>query len=46
MIQIKMVNEKWRIEIGDEKWEFKDLKELQTNLNIILNIKDKFGRIK
>ena len=46
MITIKMHQGKFRIEIGDEIWEFKDLKEMQENLNRILIIKDKFGRIK
>lgn len=46
MIQIKMCGEKWRIAIGDELWEFPSLKEMQSNLDTILKIKDKYGRIK
>ena len=46
MIALKIYNEKWRIQIGDEIWEFKDLKEMKENLDKILTIKDKFGRIK
>ena len=46
MIKIKMYDKKWRIIIGDETWQFENLKELQQNLNIILMIKNKYGRLK
>lgn len=46
MITLKQRNTKWRIQIGDEIWEFKDLKELQHNLNILLEIKNKYGQLK
>lgn len=46
MITIKMYNEKWNIVIENEVWVFKDLKEMKENLDKILTIKDKFGRIK
>jgi len=45
-IQIKLYNNKWQIQIENEIWEFDNLVEMQKNLNKILEMKDKFGRIK
>ena len=46
MIKVKMYEGKWQIHIGEEIWEFENLKEMQENLTKILRIKDKHGRIK
>ena len=43
-----MYDEKWRIIIGESRYEvfeFDNLKIMMENLTKILNIKDKFGRI-
>jgi hypothetical protein len=41
-----MYEGKWVVEITGELWRFDDLNELQKNLKEILELKDKFGRIK
>jgi len=46
MIKIKMHQGNWRIEIDNEILEFKTKKEFDVFLNKVLEIKDKFGRIK
>lgn len=46
MITIKIYDGKWRMEINSEIWEFDTLEQLRTNHNNILEIKDRFGRIK
>ena len=46
MIIIKMHQNNWRIQIGNEIWEFERLEEMQRNLNLILKIKDEFGKLK
>ena len=46
MIKLKMHEGNWRIEIDSEVLEFKTKKEFEGFLNKILEIKDKFGRIK
>ena len=45
MLQIKQFNNKFRLIISNEEWEFKDLKEFKENLNKIIDLKDKFGHI-
>jgi hypothetical protein len=44
MIKIIMFDNNWRIIIGDEIWEFEDLKEMEVALISILNIKNNYGR--
>lgn len=46
MIGIRMFGDEWRISIGDETWEFPDLKTMQKNLETLLEMKDKYGRLK
>jgi hypothetical protein len=46
MIKLLMYGNNWRIEIGDEIWEFPTLEDMKINLDKILDIKDKFGRLK
>jgi len=49
MIKIIMFEDKWRITIGDmdkEVWEFDSLKEMQSVLDTMLKLKDKYGRLK
>jgi len=46
MIKIKMYKEKWRILLGNEIWEFNTKKEFEDCLKILVNLKDKFGKIK
>ena len=45
MINLKMHEEKWRIIIGDEIWQFDNLAEMKKNLILILDIKNKYGNI-
>lgn len=45
MIKIKQNDGKWRILVDNEEWEFKDLEEMQKELNNILGIKSKHGII-
>jgi len=46
MIKIRMYENNWQILLSDEIWEFENLKEMQKNLDLILNIKDKYGKLK
>jgi hypothetical protein len=46
MITIKMQENKFRLEINKEEWEFKDKFELESVLEKLLNFKDEFGRLK
>lgn len=46
MIKIKMYQNKWRIDIEDEEWETETLEELKVLLEQVLNLKNKFGRVK
>jgi len=43
MIILKQRNEKWRIVIGDEVWEFNSLELMKHNLDQILEIKKLHG---
>lgn len=45
VIIIKMYQGKWIIQIGDEKWEFKNKEEMMDVLGKLIEFKDKFGRI-
>ncbi len=45
MITIKMYENEWQIQIGDEIWQFENLKELRKNLDVILELKEKHGRL-
>jgi len=46
MITIKMNKEKWRIFISEEELEFENREDFDSCLKVILDLKDKFGRIK
>jgi len=46
MITIKMYKEKWRININEEDFEFENREDFDACLKVILDLKDKFGRIK
>jgi len=46
MIKIIMFEGKWRIIIEDEKFEFETREDLDKILKGLLDIKDKFGRLK
>lgn len=46
MIQIKQRTEGYRICVKEEEWEVKTRKELENILKILLDIKDKNGRLK
>ena len=41
-----MCDGKWQIHIGDEIWQFETKKEFEETLKVLINIKDKFGKIK
>lgn len=43
-IEIKMRNDKWRIKIKEEEWEFNE-NEFNEELYKILSLKKKYGRI-
>ena len=45
-IAIRMIGEKWRIQIRDEEWEVSNRKELDEILKKIFDWKSKKGRIK
>ena len=42
MIQIKTYNNKWQIEIKDEKWQAKDIDILKRVLEQLLTMKDTY----
>jgi len=44
-IKIKQNRMKWRIEIDNEEWEFEDRKEMEANLKILLDMKERKGDI-
>ena len=46
MISIKMYKERWQILIGDEVWSFEYLVDMKHTLNILLEIKEKHGKLK
>ena len=45
VITIKQHGEKWKMIINNEEWEFEDRKDFDDNLKIILDTKEKKGRI-
>lgn len=46
MISQKMFDEKWRLLITEETWEFESLDELKRVLSVILDYKNKYGQLK
>ena len=45
MIEIKMNNNKWRLGVHNEEWEFVDKHEMKEVLDALVNIKEKYGRL-
>jgi len=45
VIEIKMYGDKWRIGIS-ESWEFEDMKSFKESLEKLIQMKEKFGKIK
>ena len=45
MIQLKIYNNKWQIEIVSETLEFDNLEDMRQYLDILLNLKEKKGRL-
>ena len=45
-IRIIQVQEKWRIEIEKEEWEFPDRATMEAELKRLFDLKDTFGKIK
>jgi len=45
MIKIKQHQQKWRIEIGDEIWEFPTRKEFEDFLKKLIDMKEKYGHL-
>jgi len=45
-IKIKQTNQKWRLCIEDEEWEFATRKEMEVGLKTLLDMKEKKGNIK
>lgn len=41
-----MYKGKWRISIKEEDWEYKDRKEMEANIKILLDMKEKYGQLK
>jgi hypothetical protein len=46
MISIKMFQGKFRILVGEEVWEFENVKDMKFVLETLIDLKDKYGRIK
>jgi len=46
MITIKQKQEKWRIEINGEEWQFENYDEFGTCLSKILEMKKNNGQVK
>lgn len=46
MINIKKRGDKWRINIKDEEFEFDSRKQMQINLDDLLDMKEKHGNIR
>jgi hypothetical protein len=44
MINLKMYNGKWQMHIGDEVWQFNEVKEFILILEQIIGIKEKYGK--
>ena len=45
-IKIKQQQEKWRLELDNEEWQFDNRKDMEDGLKILLDLKEKKGRIK
>jgi len=45
MIQIKQREDKWRLKIVEEEWEFNNKKDFDDSLKKILELKSKYGRL-
>jgi hypothetical protein len=45
MINLKMYNGKWRMEITNETWEFPTTQELKETLKSLIAQKDSYGHI-
>lgn len=45
-IKIKQNNQKWRLNIEDEEWEFETRAEMEKGLKILLDLKERKGNIK
>jgi len=46
MIIIKQHQQKWRIILGDEVWEFQTKKEFEESLKKLIDMKSKYGNLK
>ena len=46
MIIIKMYMNKWQLHIGDETWEFDEREDMEETLKILIDFKDRYGRIR
>ena len=46
MIKITQQQDKWKIEIVEELWEFNDRAAMEKELKMLFDMKDKFGRIR
>ena len=46
MITIKMYQDEWRISITGEEWKFNSAREALDELETIVLMKDKYGRLK
>jgi len=46
MIKIKMFQEMWKIHIEEEVWQFETKKEFEETLKKLIDLKDKYGRLK
>lgn len=44
-IKITQIENKWFIEVQDEKWVFESRKDLDTELNHLLLIKEQKGKL-
>ena len=45
-ITIKQHNEKWKLFIENEEWQFDDRKSMENAIKVLLDIKERNGRIK
>ena len=45
MIVITQNNQKWRISLKDEVWEFETKKDFNKSLNDIIDMKEAFGNL-
>lgn len=46
MIKITQQQDKWKIEIVEEVWEFSNRTEMENELKMLFDMKDKYGRIR